>query len=68
MHQKAFFRDARGNYYSATPVVSGQYSETVVHWLMKGIGKEDKTVVTTRELQDHYEACSPYEALGSHLL
>jgi hypothetical protein len=67
VNQKAFFRDRRGLYYAATPKVSDAYSGSMVSWVLKEIGKDEKIMVTTKDLANYYEACSPYEALGSAL-
>lgn len=67
MEQKAFFRDRRGLYYAATPKVSDAYNGSRVSWALKEIGKDEKIMVTTKDLANHYEPCSPYEALGSSL-
>lgn len=67
---KVFFRSklTENDYYSADPNVSVINGVTVVTWVLKKVGKTDKIVVNTKDLHKNYETCSPYEALGSHLV
>jgi hypothetical protein len=65
-----FFRSRTvpNEYYSADPKVSVNCGVSVVTWILKKVGKDDKIVVNTKDLNKDYEACSPYEALGSTLI
>jgi hypothetical protein len=65
-----FFRSRTvpNEYYAADPKVAVNCGVTVVTWVLKKVGQDQKIVVNTKDLNKDYEACSPYEALGSTLV